>query len=183
MEHSNNTQNTPGSGRPMPVWLRILIPAAIVVAVAVIFFVKNNEAPAPVSDPGVFALDATDDFDFDEILSLGLPVMIDFGSDSCEPCKQMAPALAEVNAELSGKAIVKFVDVWKNPDAAEGFPLRVIPTQFFFDKDGNAFEPPEGMGGFAMYYDNAQQKIGFTAHEGYLDKESMLAVFKEMGIE
>ncbi|OLN32939.1 Thioredoxin [Desulfosporosinus metallidurans] len=40
--------------------------------------------------------------------------MIDFGADSCVPCKEMAPVLKKLNTEMQGKAIVKFVDVWKN---------------------------------------------------------------------
>jgi len=44
---------------------------------------------------------------------------------------------------MQGKAIVKFVDVWKNKDAAADFPVQVIPTQFYFDKKGNPFDGAE----------------------------------------
>jgi thioredoxin 1 len=49
-----------------------------------------------------------------EIKSYGVPFVIDFGSDSCIPCKEMAPVLETLHEEFQGKAIVHFVDVWKN---------------------------------------------------------------------
>ncbi len=50
---------------------------------------------------------------------MGFPIIIDFGADSCIPCKEMAPVLKKLNEEWQGKVIVKFVDVWKYPDAAD----------------------------------------------------------------
>ncbi len=49
--------------------------------------------------------------DLDALKTYGLPIIIDFGSDSCIPCQQMAPVLKTMNAAMRGKAIVKFVDV------------------------------------------------------------------------
>lgn len=149
--------------------IKILIPVLIIIAVFGIWAFKNaglsndnkNLSSNENLDSSGFALDATEVFDLDEILSHGLPVMIDFGADSCRPCKEMAPVLKELNKEYRGKAVIKFVDVWKNQDAAEGFPLRVIPTQFFFDKDGNLY----------------------TFHEGGMDKASIVEVLEELGVE
>lgn len=149
--------------------IKILIPMLIIINVFVIWAFKNaglnndnkNLSSNENLDSSGFALDATEDFDLDEILSHGLPVMIDFGADSCRPCKEMAPVLKELNKEYRGKAVIKFVDVWKNQNAAEGFPLRVIPTQFFFDKDGNPY----------------------TFHEGGMDKASIVEVLEELGVK
>lgn len=49
--------------------------------------------------------------DLDKIKSYKIPFVIDFGSDQCIPCKQMAPVLETLNKEWQGKAIVQFVDV------------------------------------------------------------------------
>ena len=67
--------------------------------------------------------------------------MIDFGANSCIPCKEMAPILKTLNAEMQGKAIIKFVDVWKNTDAANDFPVQVIPTQVLIAADGTPYAP------------------------------------------
>ena len=192
-------------------WIKILVPAIIVVIVAGIFIFKNassldeemkpdqtNTAQTPEQTEGTslpqntgdidytsteFALDATDHLDMQKILSYGLPVIIDFGADSCIPCKEMAPVLEELNEELRGKAIVKFVDVWENADAAQTVPLRVIPTQFFFDKDGNPYVPDSLDSGFIMYEHKETGEHIFTAHEGGMTKEQILAVLKELGVE
>lgn len=185
--------------------LKILIPVLIVIAIVGIYIIKNNEQQAgkneqpaensvptaPESQPtgstideAAFGLDATEDFDLEEILSYGLPVIIDFGSDSCIPCKEMAPVLEQLNEELRGKAIVKFVDVWKNADAAKGVPIRIIPTQFFFDKDGKPYVPSDAENSQFIMYGTADESIHlFTAHEGKMTKEEILAVLEEMGVE
>lgn len=144
----------------------------------------DSQPTVSTVDEAAFELDATDDFDLEEILSHGLPVIIDFGSDSCIPCKEMAPVLKELNEELRGKAIVKFVDVWKNADAAKGVPIRIIPTQFFFDKDGNPYVPSDAeSSAFVMYGTEDSSVHLFTAHEGKMEKEEILAVFEEMGAQ
>jgi len=181
--------------------LKILIPVLIVIAIVGIYVIKNNEQKSgsePTAenseqtqtgqqttsfDEAFFQLDATEDFDLEEILSYGFPVIIDFGSDSCIPCKEMAPALKELNEELRGKVIVKFVDVWKNGDAAAEIPLRVIPTQFFFDKDGKPYVPSDENSAFIMYEHRDTGEHLFTAHEGGMTKDEIMAVLKELGIE
>ena len=50
-----------------------------------------------------------------------------------------------MNAEMQGKAIVKFVDVWKHAEAADGFPIQVIPTQVLINADGTPYVPSEAM--------------------------------------
>jgi thioredoxin 1 len=55
----------------------------------------------------------------------------------------MAPVLKTMNAQMQGKAIIKFVDVWKNGDAARDFPVQVIPTQVFINDDGTPYVPSE----------------------------------------
>lgn len=122
--------------------------------------------------------------DLDKLKSYGLPILIDFGADSCIPCKEMAPVLKKLNQEWQGKVIVKFVDVWKYPDAAADFPVQVIPTQFFFDAQGNPYVPsdPEGMQ-MIMYSLKDTGEHVYTAHQGGLTEQQIRAVFEEMGIE
>lgn len=197
--------------------VKILVPALIVVVIAGIYLFKNmpeeniettpkpknpdQTAAANNNDEGddngsidyfssKFDLDATEDFDYDEILSYGLPVLIDLGSDSCYSCLLMAPLLEELNQELRGKAIVKYVNVNKNSAVAIEFPLIGIPTQFFFDKDGKPYVPNQSneelsakLQGkqFIMYADENDEHV-LTAHPGFMDKDQMLAVLKELGV-
>lgn len=125
----------------------------------------------------------TTPIDFAALRSSGLPVIIDFGADSCIPCKEMAPVLADLNASLKGKAIIRFVDVWKYRDLANGVPLQVIPTQVLFDSKGKPFTPPESLDiEFNMYSLKDSGEHVFTTHEGGLDKSQMLSILAAMGL-
>lgn len=195
----SSEKNKPSKDKSLA--LKIIIPIAIVIAVAGVYIIKNKDdifSQKPI-EAGIenqednsdgtdynsdeFALDATDDFDLEKILSYGLPVVLDFGADSCIPCKEMAPVLKELNEELRGKAIVKFVDVWKNSSAANNVPIRVIPTQFFFDKNGKPYSPSNDSIGLIQYQSKDTDEIVFTAHEGGMTKEQILSVLKELGVE
>ena len=140
-----------------------------------------NETEEKVNNDFVLA---ASEINLDKLKLYKLPIIIDFGADSCIPCKEMAPVLKKLNEEWQGKVIVKFVDVWKYPDASADFPVQVIPTQFFFDSNGNPYVPsdPEGMQ-MIMYSLKDTQEHVYTAHQGGLTEEQIRAVFEEMGIK
>ena len=141
-----------------------------------------SESPSAVIESG--DLHITTPIDFSALRSSGLPVIIDFGADSCIPCKEMAPVLADLNISLKEKAIIRFVDVWKYRDLAAGVPLQVIPTQVFFDSSGKPFSPPESLAiEFIMYSLKDTNEHVFTTHEGGLDKPQMLAILAAMGMK
>lgn len=174
--------------------IKIIIPILIVFVIAGIYFLKNQSNNAETENKGNITLEGTgkgldavateleaQSIDLEQLKSYGLPIVIDFGADSCEPCKEMAPVLKELNQELQGKVIVKFVDVWKNPKASEDFPVQLIPTQFFFDKDGKPFVPKNAEQMQMTMYSIRDEHV-YTAHQGGMTKEQMMAVLKEMGI-
>ncbi|WP_345782796.1 thioredoxin family protein [Pseudodesulfovibrio pelocollis] len=74
----------------------------------------------------------------------GLVTMVDIGAHSCIPCKMMAPILKEVAAELEGRAAIVFIDVWQFNDEVKKYGIRVIPTQIFYDAQGNERYRHEG---------------------------------------
>jgi thioredoxin 1 len=164
---------------------KIIIPILIAVIIGMIWYIKNSDkAPiVPENNPS-FALHVTDSLDIAKLKSFGLPIIIDFGADSCIPCKEMAPILKELNEELRGKAIIKFVDVWKYQSLSQGYPITLIPTQLFFDKEGKPYSPkdPETMQ-MQLYNAKDTNKHELTVHEGGMTKDQLLAVLKEMGME
>jgi len=125
--------------------------------------------------------------DLDKIKSYKIPFVIDFGSDQCIPCKQMAPVLETLNKEWQGKAIVQFVDVWKYTTAANDFPVSVIPTQVFYNADGTPYVPSESIQnsieGITMYSDKTTGKHIFTVHQGGITEAEMRKIFAEMGVK
>ncbi|MEA4861536.1 MAG: thioredoxin family protein [Sphaerochaeta sp.] len=146
--------------------------------------VEQIPVVAKITDPNPdFALYATEPLDLEKLRSYGLPIMIDFGADSCIPCKEMAPILKDLNARLQGKAIIRFVDVWKNQKLSEGFPIRVIPTQIFFDSEGKPYRPSDpGASNMLMYVLKDTEEHVFTAHEGGMTEDMILHALQEMGL-
>lgn len=176
--------------------VRILVLVLIAAVIAGIWQVKNQPtgsvqglseakiAAEAVNTNPDFALNVTAGIDLEKLKSYGLPIIIDFGADYCNPCREMAPVLRELNAELQGKAIVRYVDIEKNQDLAKGYPLRVIPTQFFIDADGKPYTPNNSEAlPLKMYSLKSTNEHVLTAHEGALTKEQLLAVLKEMGMK
>ena len=65
-----------------------------------------------------------------------LPRLVDVGADKCVPCKLMAPILEEMKGEYAGRMDVDFVDAWKNPEEAKSYGVQMIPTQIFYNPEG-----------------------------------------------
>lgn len=181
--------------------IKIVVPALIIIGVIAIWITKNsneltkgNETVAEKNnvkadeiaaiDNVDFELNITEEIDLEQLKSYGVPIVIDFGADTCRPCKEMAPVLEKLNEELKGRAIVRFVDVWKYPDLANGFPISIIPTQVLIDKDGKPYVPTEANSkGMIMYETKDNNEHVFTTHEGGITEEELLKILKEMGME
>ena len=129
----------------------------------------------------------TEKIDLEVLSAYKLPMIFDFGSDDCIPCKEMAPVLKTLNAEMQGKAIIRFVDVWKHINGAAGFPIQVIPTQVLVTADGKPYVPSEEMQSsgirFTMYSKRDTNEHVFTVHQGGLTDEQMRLILKDMGVE
>jgi len=166
--------------------IKIIIPIFIVIVIAGIWIFKDinsgsGDSVSPINNKD-FVLE-TEAVDLDVLTAYGLPIIIDFGSDSCIPCKEMAPVLQTMNAEMQGKAIIKFVDVWKHAEAADGFPIQVIPTQIFIKADGTPYVPSDGIDiDFTMYSKKDTNEHVFTVHQGGLTEDQMRAILADMGV-
>ena len=131
-----------------------------------------------------FSLDVSEMIDYEALAAYELPIIVDYGSDSCIPCKQMAPVLEKMNEEMQGKTFIKFVDVWKYPDAAGNVPVQVIPTQILVNADGSPFVPSEELAAqieFIMYSSKDTGEHVFTVHQGGITEDQMRMILKEMG--
>lgn len=75
------------------------------------------------------------DFD-DRVLKADKPVLVEFYSDTCIPCKMMSPVLSQLETELEGKLDIVKVNVGYEPELTEKYEVQASPTLIFF-KDGN----------------------------------------------
>ena len=62
-----------------------------------------------------------------------VPVIVDFYADWCGPCKMMAPAVDQLAANYSGRAIVAKLNTDLAPAATGPFNIRGIPTTIIFN--------------------------------------------------
>ncbi len=85
---------------------------------------------------------------------------IELGADKCIPCKAMQPVMRELAKEYKGTIQVVFYDVWKAPEYAKKYSIKVIPTQVFMDIDGKEI----------------------FRHVGFFAKEDIVRILKEKNI-
>jgi len=98
--------------------------------------------------------------DLKQALTSGKPVLVDFGANSCVPCRQMRPILKEIGTEYSEKAKVVVIDVYKYQKLAQEYKILMLPTLVFFD--------PKGKETFR--------------NVGPLEKEKIIVKLKEIGM-
>lgn len=168
--------------------LRVLVLVFIVVAIASVWLIKTQQKKSAAENIGsgdAIPLEISS-VDLEDIKSHGLPILLDFGSDSCIPCKEMAPVLVKINEEMQGKAVIHFTDVWKYPENSQDFPIQVIPTQVLIDADGTPYVPSDNIinsiPGFQMYSVQDTNEHVFTVHQGGLTEEQMRSILEDMGV-
>jgi thioredoxin 1 len=98
--------------------------------------------------------------DYLNVPTKGKVTMIDLGAKKCIPCKMMAPIIVKLEKAYKGKADIVFIDVWENKQPAQRFKIRAIPTQIFFNAQGEEI----------------------YRHVGFLDEKSIIEQMTKMGV-
>lgn len=88
------------------------------------------------------ALEVTNENFEQEVLKSDKPVMVDFWSHGCPPCRMIAPILDRMDAENEDFKIVK-VNAADNVELARAFGISAVPTLVFF-KDGKMVKKEVG---------------------------------------
>lgn len=78
------------------------------------------------------------------VLESDLPVLVDFYSEWCAPCRLMAPEVEALAKELHGKVRVFKVDIGHSPNVASYLEIESLPTVMLF-KDGEGVDGVSGL--------------------------------------
>ena len=121
-----------------------VILAVTVVAIVGALVWRTQHADTRNDAPPVNAPEAARQGDPAAESPAALPRMVELGSDTCASCRAMIPVLEELREQHAGELEVVFIDVWKFPDEAKPFEVRIIPTQVFLAPDGAELARHEG---------------------------------------
>lgn len=85
-----------------------------------------------------------DDLGFDRVVKeSALPVLVDFYSPTCGPCRMLAPVIDTIAREFAGRLLVAKLDTSRHQRAASRYQIRGVPTLLFF-KNGSLVDQVVG---------------------------------------
>jgi len=67
-----------------------------------------------------------------EVLASPKPVLVDFWTEWCAPCKPLAVSLDELSAELGDKIVIAKLNAETSPNVTNKYGVRGFPTLLIF---------------------------------------------------
>lgn len=96
---------------------------------------------------------------FSEIINGEIPVLVDFYTDWCGPCKMMAPILKKLKNKMGSQINIIKIDAEKNPAAAIRYQVKGVPTLILFHK-GQLLWQQSGVVQAEQLYSIIKNKLG-----------------------
>ena len=67
-----------------------------------------------------------------EVLRSKEPVLVDFFTETCQPCRMMAPVLEEIESESKGQFKIVKINAGEEMELASSYGVRSVPAFFAF---------------------------------------------------
>ncbi len=106
------------------------------ISVALALFATGSALPETAKPSGEGPIVALSPAELTSALQGGKPVVMEFGGETCIPCRQMQPVLQEIRGELGKRGRVHNFWIQAHPEVARQFNVMVMPTQIVFDAKG-----------------------------------------------
>lgn len=78
-----------------------------------------------------------------EVVQAGVPVVVDFWADWCQPCKMLSPVLERIADRYEGRLKVVKCNFDENHDIVHQFAISTLPNLLFF-RDGEVVNQAVG---------------------------------------
>lgn len=111
----------------------------------------RSEPQEVVGEEDIVKIEGVEQFD-GTVLKAEQPVLVDFYSDHCGPCRRLAPTIGKLASNYKGRAVVAKanLDGGRNGKLARRYGIRGIPAVLFFHK-GEVVEEIVGLRGEGDY--------------------------------
>ena len=70
--------------------------------------------------------------EFNNLLKVSQPVLVDFHTLWCAPCRKMAPVVDQISSDYKSKATVLRIDLDKSKEVAEHYQIQGVPVFILF---------------------------------------------------
>jgi thioredoxin 1 len=67
-----------------------------------------------------------------DVMESAVPVLVDFWSPTCGPCRLIGPVIDEIAREAGGRFRVGKINVWEQQALAVRYRLSAVPTLLIF---------------------------------------------------
>ena len=78
-----------------------------------------------------------------EVLLEWLPVLLEFFTPTCQPCRQIEPWLQKLEFDVAGRVKIVKMDPTKSPLTSKFYGVRIAPTIMIF-KNGDVLRTIQG---------------------------------------
>jgi len=124
------------------------------------FSAGSSRANPEGNKAGYDAIQIENVADFESrVLNAEQPVLVDFYSNSCPPCRTLAPTIETLAEDYEGRAVVCKVNVDHVADLARRYGIQGIPSVLFFF-EGRETERLVGLRSRSAYTDILDKLMG-----------------------